>query len=252
MKIEAIKIPHDGRVSYATVYTPDGEGCFPFVVLSHGYNGHGDDCRDLAEKLAEAGIGAVTHTFCGGSTRDESGFPTCDMTIYTECEDLSAVVDAVRALPSANGVAIWGESQGGLVTAMTAGVRPSDFFAVGLLYPAFCIPDNWREAFPEVDGIPEYVDFWGMRLGKRFFMTLRNIRTESVIDGYKGPVLILQGTDDPIVRESDSVYAAERYENAHVEIFPGEGHGFSHAGRKRMIAVAVDFFRRNSQIKNRR
>lgn len=242
MRTETIKIPHDGRVSDATVYIPGGDVRFPFVILSHGYNGHGDDCRDLAIKLAEAGIGAVTHTFCGGSTRDKSGFPTVDMTLFTECEDLSAVVDAVIAMPESDGVAIYGESQGGLVTAMTAYMRPDDFFAAGMLYPAFCIPDNWSRTFPDVGDIPEYADFWGMRLGHDFFMTLRGIDMETVFAGYRGPVLILQGTDDPIVKEADSAYAVGRYKNARLELFPGEGHGFSPDGRKRAVQLAAQFF----------
>ena len=246
MRIEQLTIPHNGRVSEAYVYVPDGDGKFPFVIISHGYNGYGGDHDSHARMLAEAGIGAVTHTFCGGSTRDKSGFQTVDMTLFTECEDLEAIIAAVKKLPYVDKLALHGESQGGLITAMTAEAHPGDFFAVSLLYPAFCIPDNWRETFPNESEIPEYVDFWGMRLGRGFFVTLRGIDTEKIGSQYGGPVLIMQGTEDPVVKEAHSARAARRYSNARYEIFPGEGHGFSPEGWRRMTEMTVDFLRANA------
>lgn len=232
-----IAIPHDGRHTDAKVFVPGGEGPFPFVIISHGYNGHGDDHVYFARLLAESGIGAVTHTFCGGSTRDVSGFPTESMTLFTECDDLKAVLDCVRGMSEADPdrIALWGESQGGLVTVMTAAKYPEDMRAVCLLYPALCIPDNWRSKSAEAR------DFWGMRLGRDFFVTLRDIDVMSLPGLYSGPVLIMHGDKDPIVPLGYSERAAALFPDARLEVFPGEGHGFSPSAYARMAKLGRDF-----------
>ena len=76
MKINELKILHNGRCSDVVCYRPDGLDKYPVVIFSHGYNGHKSDFEISAKYFAENGIGAVCHTFCGGSTRDESGFGT--------------------------------------------------------------------------------------------------------------------------------------------------------------------------------
>lgn len=245
-RVTEIKIPHNGRVSDASVYAPecaDGEK-LPVVIISHGYNGCGSDHESTARALAAAGICAVTHTFCGGSTRDKSGFPTGSMTLFTECEDLEAVIDAVKKTDLADGgrIALYGESQGGLVTALTAAKRADEIAAVGLLYPAFCIPDNWRAAFPNVRDIPESVDFWGMRLGRDFFVTLRGIDVWGTVGRYGGRVLIMHGTDDRVVPLEYAERAARTYRNARLTVYEGEGHGFSHDGVRRVNAELAEFF----------
>ena len=243
MKTYDMKIPHHGRTVDAAVFVPDGDGVFPFVIISHGYNGHGRYHEGMARALADAGLGVVTYTFCGGSTQDKSGFGTESMTIFTECEDLDAVIDAVVQLPCSDSgrIMLYGESQGGLVTALTAAGRPDDIGAVALLYPAFCIPDNWCDRFPDKADIPGSVEFWGMRLGRNFFVTLRDIDVWGSIGEFRGPVLIMQGTDDPVVPVSYSLRAAEIYKNARLEIFDGEGHGFSPEASRRMTDMTAAF-----------
>ena len=83
MRIEQISFPHHGRTVDATAYWPDRNGAVPCVILSHGYNGHKDDSARQAVALAEQGFAAVCITFCGGSTRDVSGFPSTGMTLWT-------------------------------------------------------------------------------------------------------------------------------------------------------------------------
>ena len=46
------------------------------------------------------------------------------------------------------------------------------------------------------------------------------------IRAYRNPVLIIHGTDDPVVPLSYSERAAETYENAELKIIKGAGHGF--------------------------
>ena len=97
MQIQEFKIPHHGRCVDAVFYRPEGAHRFPVILFSHGYNGCKTDFDTSAAYFAENGIGAVCFTFCGGSLRDQSGFPTTKMTLFTEKEDLYAVLDEVKA-----------------------------------------------------------------------------------------------------------------------------------------------------------
>ena len=85
---EELLITHHGRTLHGYFFKQEEKGCFPLVIMSHGYNGCKDDFEKTAKYLADAKIASVACTFCGGSTRDESGFPTTQMTLFTEKEDL--------------------------------------------------------------------------------------------------------------------------------------------------------------------
>ena len=80
-----------------------------------------------------------------------------DMTVMTEKEDLSAVMDFVKTKDyvDQDHLFLLGQSQGGLVSALTAADRKDDVAAMILIYPAFCIADNAREMYDSAYDIPE-------------------------------------------------------------------------------------------------
>ena len=229
MTITKLTIPHHGRRVHAALYLPEADGPVPAVLMSHGYNGCMTDFDHGARFLAENGVAAMTYTFCGGSTRDESGFPTVDMTLMTEREDALALTDHLRSHEAvdASRVFLFGGSMGGMVSVLASQERPEDIAGLGLLFPALCIPDNWNERFPREEDIPESVDFWGMTLGRGFFLTLRGMDAFAKMPEFTGPVIIMQGDKDAICRMADAERAEHLYPNAKLTVFPGEGHGFS-------------------------
>lgn len=229
MIITRLTIPHHGRSVHAVLYLPEADGPVPAVLMSHGYNGCMTDFDHGARFLAENGVAALTYTFCGGSTRDESGFPTTEMMLYTEREDALALTDYLRSHEAvdASRVYLFGASMGGMVSVLAAQERPADIAGMTLLFPALCIPDNWNERFPRVEDIPETVDFWGMTLGRGFFLALRDMDVFARMPEFAKPVRILQGDKDPICRMSDAERAARLYPDGSLRVFSGEGHGFS-------------------------
>ena len=58
---------------------------------------------------------------------------------------------------------------------------------------------------------------------------------------YRGPVLILHGTDDDVVESSYSLKAAKAYRRADLELIAGAGHGFSGGQLKYAVRITVDF-----------
>ena len=119
MTTQDFTVAHDGRTTSGVKYFP-ACGRFPVVVFAHGYNGEARDFAPFAEFLAKNGIGAVIFTFSGGSTRDESGFLTTDMTLSTEQEDLVAVMGEAQKMAGAEALFLFGGSQGGFVSALVA------------------------------------------------------------------------------------------------------------------------------------
>lgn len=215
----------------------------PAVVFSHGFGGTRKsfypDCRLLAEK----GAAAVCFDFRGGSPRSDSGHDTENMTVFTEKEDLFAVIDALARDPriKADALFLFGESQGGLVSALAAAERPAAVRGLILLYPAFCIPDDWRRVFPTQADIPESHSFWGVTLGRQYFQSIRGLDPFDEIGKYRNPVLIMHGDADDVVPLSYSERAAHAYKNAALSVYPGEGHGFSPAARGRACEETIAF-----------
>ncbi len=215
-----------------TLFKPSGEGKHPAIIFSHGYNGVGADFYDDSAFFARNGFVAYCYDFCGGSMRSQSKGRTVDMTLLTEKSDLLAVVDAISGLDfvDTDKIFLLGGSQGGLVTALAIEEIGEKIKAVALYFPAFCIPDNWRDQYPDRNSIPKMVNFWGMNLGRDFFLTAIDMDVTKLTGNYAGPVLIVHGSADDIVPLSYAEDAQKRYPNAKLEVLQGERHGFSPFG----------------------
>lgn len=245
--MQYVKVSHHNRQVDGILYEPKQKEKYPIVIFSHGYNGHKTDFDSTASYLIEHGIGAFTFTFCGGSTRDESGMRTTDMTIFTEMEDLKAVIAYVKNLEQVDTEQIFtfGGSQGGLVTALTTDEMSDGIKGMILLYPAFCIAENWTQRFPNKDDIPDEEELWGMKLGRVFFESIHGLDVYEQIGKYKNPVLVMHGDQDAIVDKKFSEKISEKYPQVRLEVFEGEGHGFSPEGTERMTRMLYDFVNKN-------
>jgi pimeloyl-ACP methyl ester carboxylesterase len=151
-----------------------------------------------------------------------------EMSIIDECSDLKAVVEHFRNSKDVDPdrIVLLGESQGGLVSALVANEIPDAVDKLILVFPAFCIPDNWNRRYPDVNEIPDTTWLWEVPLGRRFFQEIRDMSVFDGMENYDGPVLIVQGDNDPVVSMEDSQRAVGLYENAHLHVIPGAGHGF--------------------------
>lgn len=243
MRMEEIRICHHGRTVDGVFYRPENLRRFPVVLFSHGYNGYKTDFKTAAEYFSQNGIGAVCFTFCGGSARDTSGFPTTEMTLLTEKEDLCAVLDEVMSWDCTDRqhIYLFGASQGGMISALAAEEREKDIDGLVLLYPALCIADDWKRRFPDRKEIPDAQELWGMLLGRRFFESIHDFDIKKQIGHFRKRVLILHGADDAVVPVSYGVWAASVYPNARLEIFQKEGHGFTPDAERRMEGMTMAF-----------
>ncbi len=235
-KIKEIPAYINEEKIYGKAYIPES-GNGKAVILSHGYNSSHADLEDAAKALAENGAFAYCFDFRGGSVRSKSDGSPSEMSIKTEIADLKKVIETVKTLDSINikEVYLYGESQGGFVSALTAADIPNEINGIVLLYPAFCIPDDWNKMY-EKDK-PEKIDLMGMTLSKKFFDELPDYDVFEHIKRYGGRTAIIHGTADGLVSPRYSEKAAKCFPNAELFLYEDEGHGFSPAAREKLVKL---------------
>ena len=231
---------HEKRI-YGRIWYPAAAGKHPAVILSHGYNGNHAGFERECRFFAQNGVTAYSFDFCGGSVASKSSGVSTDMTLFTEKEDLLAVVDAAVQwdFVDAGAIFLLGGSQGGLVTALAAEERKEQVRGMILYYPAFNIPDDWRHRFDGAGEIPAEYPFWGLTLGRNFFASMRDFVSFDHIGGFERPVLIVQGDRDEIVPPTVAQRAIKKYKQGKLLILSGEGHGFSAQGAAQAMEAAL-------------
>lgn len=199
------------------------------AIISHGFNGTHHFGKDYFKILNDLGYAVYTFDFPCGSIHSQSDNNTMNMSVSDEKNALKEIVAYFQKQKDIDKskIVLIGESQGGLVSALAASELKKQVSNLVLIYPALCIPDNWNARYPRVEDIPEVSEIWGVKLGKKFMMDIRNMKPYDLIGNYKGRVLIVHGTDDKVVPLDYSKRAVETYQNATIKIIDKAGHGFN-------------------------
>lgn len=227
--VEELWIRNGERHLYGVLSRPaHAKGKMPVAIIAHGFNGTHYFGRNYFETLNKLGYQVYTFDFACGSVNSRSDNNTMNMSILDEQSDLEAIVRYFKQQPDvdASRIVLIGESQGGLVSALTAASMPKDISRTILIFPALCIPDNWTARYPNLSDIPDTTRLWNVPMGRRFFTEVRDINVFKRIGKYKRPVLIVQGDKDPVVSMKDSERAVKIYKDARLHVIPGAGHGF--------------------------
>lgn len=231
VKTKEVYMPDGDSKVYGKIYMPDKEGTCPAIIMSHGYNGANTDFVNECNYFARNGYVACAIDFCGGSARSKSSGKTTETTIFTEKSNVLATYRYIKELENVDKsqIYLFGGSQGGLVTAMAAEEVADEVKGMILYFPAFNIPDDWRKMHPDVNKIPETIDFWGLKLGKVFAASMHDYYTFDNIGSFSKKVLILYGKKDAIVPYSYIQRAEKTYKDVKVILYPNDGHGFTPA-----------------------
>lgn len=67
----------------------------------------------------------------------------------------------------------------------------------------------------------------GIKMGKRLFEEIHDMKPLEIIGKYTNPVLIVQGDNDSVVLISDWDKASQLYKDARLHVIPGASHGFN-------------------------
>lgn len=211
------------------IYIPkETDGKLPTVILSHGYNNTMVSMQSYATDLAKNGYVSVCFDFCGGATSSSSDGSTTQMSIFTEKNDLEAVIEAVCLMNyvDTENLYLLGASQGGAVSAMVAAELQEQIRGLVLLYPAFSAADDARNTYGSLDDVPQTLEYMGMEIGRAYYEELFDYDPYNEIGNYTGEVLLMHGTKDSTVAYEYSEKAVGVYPNATLVTFEGAGHGF--------------------------
>lgn len=244
----------DSLTLRGTEYRPQGDN-LPIAVVCHGFMASQRTVKQYAKALAGLGYASFCFDFSGGCVLfGKSDGKTTDMSVLTEVADLEAVISYASSLPytDSNSILLMGCSQGGFVSALTAAKLDPAVSKLILFYPALCIPDDARAGqmmFAKFDpeNVPEQFRCGPMKLGSRYVTDVINMKASEAIKGYSGDVLIVHGTEDPVVSIHYSKRAHKTYQKRtppEAEYQPktvfqtieGGKHGFS----RKHDAVAID------------
>lgn len=216
---------------YGKMFRPEGQKQLPVVICSHSSSLTHKAMQGYARKLAQEGYAAYCFDFCGGSSESMSDGSTDSMTVFTEVNDLHAVVDMVKRLDYSDParIVLLGSSQGGLVSALLAEELQGEVASMVLFYPAFNIPEMVRmfSGFGNNGG-----GSWGnmggmMSMSEKYINTIKDYDVWSNIGTFKNPICIVHGTSDIIVPISNSEKAITLYPNAELHRIEGANHGFN-------------------------
>lgn len=246
VRIQKLPISSAGHRLYGELLLPDdGRATHPTVICSHGFNGSYRYFRECAGMcLARSGYAVYCFDFYGGSRFGKSGGKTTEMNVFFEREQLDGVIEYIKNQPfcDRDNLFLWGESQGGFVTAITAARHTEDVRAVALFYPAFCLEDDVLKKYRSYDELPEIINNMGVTISRKYYEGLFGYDAYAEAGKYTGPVLIVHGDADRTVNVSYGYRARDAYGNARLEILPGEDHGFSPRGKLTAAKMVYDFF----------
>ena len=228
IRTETVFLESDGERIEGVLCLPEEEKDFyPTVVVAHGFGGNYHFYTgNIAKKLAENGFASYAFNFRNPDTRC-----MLNTTVLTEAKTLSIVLDEIQKIPQADPSHLFllGESQGGFVSAYTAALR-KDVRCLILFYPAFVLQDDAKRRNPEYRTpgyvFPETEVIGNNTVSGTYSKAALSFDIFDTIRTYRNPVLIIHGTDDPVVPLSYSERAAETFENAELKIIKGAGHGF--------------------------
>ena len=228
----------------------------PAIVMCHGLFGNYVQMEPYARAAAAMGIASVCFDFCGGPAGKSlsDGDVARDNSVLTEVEDVMAVYNAIsiRDDIDPSRIVVMGMSQGGLVSALFAAKYPEKVKALGLLFPAFNLPDCVRFAVdtffcedptkvPE-GGVGIAVGKSNFTFSKKYVVDAYGLEPYKLIGNYTGNVEILHGTADFIVPVKFSEDAVTIYKDVHLDDLDGQGHLFNKEGVEQAIGILQKWF----------
>ena len=218
------------------------------VILAHGFGGTHHFGYGYFKTLNQLGYQAYAFDFAHGSPHSQSDNNTMKMSVLDQQQQLECVVEHFRKQPDIDPsrIVLLGESQGGLVSALTAASIQKKINRLILVYPAFCIPYHWKSRYPDLKQVPDTTRFWNIKMGRQYFEEIHDMDAFSIAQKYKKPVLIIHGDADYVVPYSDSERMVKLYKNARLYRIPQGGHGFNPQQFEQSLKYIRDFLIGNS------
>jgi uncharacterized protein len=204
---KAITLSYQGLTLRGMEHVPEraeGSEKLPAVILYHGFTGDKLEPHRFFLKMSRAieqcGIAAFRFDFLGSG---ESDGDFEEMTVSKEIAEAKAILEMVKNDPRIDQarISLLGLSMGGLVAGVVAGEQPADIDRLVLMAPA-------GEMYPFIEKTlgdelhnPELVtyDLGGDLVGRAFAEDCKTLNVFTRSQGFRGDVLLVHGTNDPVV-----------------------------------------------------
>ena len=244
---------NNGNRIYGVAYIPiiDGESEFPLVIHAHGMGSNHKAGAAYGKRYAEKGFAAYTFDFPGGSrptNENRSDGDPMKNSAVTEASDLQAILDTALTwdFVDTGNVYLEGGSMGGLVATMVGLDNTDTVKGMILHYPALYMPQI-AYAYGSDEEVPDTISFGeGYELGSAFVTDIRGLDVVSRLNEFKGPVTIIQGSEDKLVDAVSIKEASANFPNAEFHLIEGAGHGFSGDDFDTAVQIGLDFLFANT------
>lgn len=221
---ETYTVQYDDKTLYGQLTGPDNFRALklPLIIMAHGFNGTLEEYDTFTQLFASQGYLVYRFDFFGGSTRSKSGGQDMlEMSVLTELEDLSQVVDQLTTEPFVDSqhLLLMGTSQGGVVVSLYAAKHPDRLHRLILNFPAFVLFDDVKKTYQELNvetptDIPEQVIHHNSRLGNIYLQDALKIDITDIQKRITTPTLLIQGTEDTIAPYHYALEACQRLSDA--------------------------------------
>ncbi|MBR1875867.1 MAG: alpha/beta fold hydrolase [Lachnospiraceae bacterium] len=222
-----------GNDIHAKLDFPEGDtGKLPILVLIPGFTGHIEEThiKGVARAANEAGFAVLRAELYG---HGKSGGDFFEHNVMLWMTEAAYIVRYAKELPFVSALYLAGHSQGGLTAVLAAGIMNDIVKALIPLSPAMNIPHDAKRGCIHGNGfdnemLPEYIEGPDWRLSSDYIRAARLLPVDEAVKAYKGPVLIIHGTEDEAVPYSFGKELAGYYENAELVSIEGDTHCYDH------------------------
>lgn len=242
--IAEVTVTSGARAVPATVVVPDGTGPFPAVVMNHGHGGgrqEGGGFERLAKALADAGIMTIRMDFPGTG---DSKAPFTEGYLSNMIADSNASLAYLLANYPADParLGILGYSMGGRIALTIAATGDNPYKSIGLLAPSAFPGKSLLMFFAGSEaeyerlsaeahsdkGYADYTTQYGQQqqLGQRWWDELLASSPMETIAVYKGPMLVVHGDQDTVIKQDEITVLGTAYPEAKIVTVPGADHGY--------------------------
>jgi len=209
------------------------KGKVPLTIICHGLTGNQNEpfISKIAGNVLKEGMGVVRFDF-NGHGQSEGEFQ--DMDAINIQDDLNRVIEWTSRQPFTKSISLAGHSLGGIVVGMVAPrlgkskIKSIVLIASGGVAPDLMLMGNFFGIKFNPWDMPEYITLPnGLKMGRGYLTTMRDLPIYQTARNYSGPALILNGTHDSVVPYNYAIRYAEVMPKAELRLIDGENHGFS-------------------------
>ena len=228
--VRELSLVEQGEYLNGRVYLPVAEEPVPVVFYGHGFGANMGHLEAYAEHMARRGVAGVVFDFRGGGVAITSDREMTEMSVMTEAHDLELVMDEVGSWPEVDEkrMGVSGGSQGGAVAVVVAARNLGRVACQLLFYPGLAITEVYHERFASPEDIPEVFEHMpGLPVGRCYALDVWDYDFDQAMRSFEGPVLLVQGTEDPFVPPTISEHAQRTFPNARLVMVEGAGHSFA-------------------------